>query len=330
MTVEFEKISVQQILVFSEIVNEASLLQKEFIEKTYLRSATHFDETVKLLQELGLIETKENKVVPKPKYAEFLIGLKEYPRPNERVKKFIIEYLISRKTSFSEYLNDFFSQFHYKNKQYEFAPNVSQRLKYSGLRNFLIDLEFMYLDSTETKYIIAEACSSTYAAFKQSNQVSPEVFFRAQQRKDEIGKAAELQIIKYEKERLSQLPDLVRKIEHTALRDVSAGYDIKSFDGKLGEDGNPTQRYIEVKAVSSQDYGFYWTRNEIEKSESYRHIYYLYLLPVKRKNEFDIDNLKMINDPFVNVFRNRKEWIQTCESIAFSLIADTENKVEET
>lgn len=322
MTVEFEKISVQQILVFSEIVNQSSLLQKEFIEKTYLRNATHFDETVKFLQELGLIETKEKKVVLKPKYEEFLIGLKEVRRPKEKVKKFIIDYFVSRKTSFSEYLNEFFSQFHFKNKQYEFTPNASQRLKYSGLRNFLIDLEFMYLDSTETKYIIAEAYSPTYAAFKQSNQVSPKEFLRAQQRKDEIGKAAEIQIIKYEKERLSQLPNLVKKIEHTALRDVSAGYDIKSFDGKLGEDGNPIQRYIEVKAVSSQDYGFNWTRNEIEKSEYYNQDYYLYLLPVMGKNAFDLKALKIIKDPYSNIYEQGSEWARTCEVLAFSLTRD--------
>ena len=322
MTVEFEKISVQHILVFSEIVNESSLLQKEFIEKTYLRNATHFDETVKFLQELGLIETKENKVALKPKYEEFLIGLKEDPRPEEKVKKFIIDYFVSRKASFSEYLNEFFSQFHFKNKQYEFAPSAFQRLKYSGLRNFLIDLEFMYLDSTETKYIIAETYSPTFAAFKQSNQVSPEEFLRLQQRKDEIGKAAEIQIIKYEKERLSKYPDLVKKIEHTALRDVSAGYDIKSFDGKLGEDGNPIQRYIEVKAVSSQDYGFYWTRNEIEKSEYYNQDYYLYLLPVVGKNAFDLKALKIIKDPYSNIYKQGSEWARTCEVLAFSLTRD--------
>lgn len=319
MTVEFEKISIQHILVFSEIVNESSLLQKEFIEKTYLRNATHFDETVKFLQELGLIETKENKIALKPKYEEFLIGLKEDPRPKEKVKKFIIDYFVSRKAYFSEYLNEFFSQFHFKNKQYEFTPSASQRLKYSELRNFLIDLEFMYLDSTETKYIIAEACSHTYAAFKKSNQVSPEKFLRAQQRKDEIGKEAEIQIIKYETERLSQLPNLVKKIEHTALRDVSAGYDIKSFDSKLGEDGNPIQRYIEVKAVSSQDYGFYWTRNEIEKSEYYNQNYYLYLLPVMGKNAFDLKALKIIKDPYSNIYKQGSEWARTCEVLAFSL-----------
>ena len=322
MTVEFERISVQQILVFSEIVNQSSLLEKEFIEKSYLRNATHFDETVKFLQELGLIEIKENEVILKHKYEETIIGLKENRRPKEKVKEFIIDYFVSRKTSFSEYLNEFFSQFHFKNNQYEFKPSVSQRLKYSGLRNFLIDLEFLYLDSTETKYIIAEAYSHTYAAFKQSNQVSPEEFLRAQQRKDEIGKAAEIQIIKYEKERLSQLPNLVKIIEHTALRDVSAGYDIKSFDGKLGEDVNPIQRYIEVKAVSSQDYGFYWTRNEIEKSEYYNQDYYLYLLPVMGKNTFDLKALKIIKDPFSNMYKQGSEWAHTCEVLAFSLTQD--------
>ena len=117
---EFEKISVQQIFVFSEIVNESSLSQKEFIEKTYLRNATHFDETVNFLQELGLIETKENHIVLKPRYKELLNELKEVRRPKEKVKKFIIDYFISRKTPFSEYLNEFLSQFHLKNKQYEF------------------------------------------------------------------------------------------------------------------------------------------------------------------------------------------------------------------
>ncbi len=325
MIVEFEKISVQHILVFSDIVNKSSLLQKEFIEKTYLRNATHFDETVKFLQELGLIETKENQIVLKPKYEEFLIDLKEVQRPKEKVKKFIIDCFISRKTSFPEYLNEFFSQFHFKNKQYEFTPSASQRLKYSGLRNFLIDLEFIYLDSTETKYIIAEACSPTFAAFKQSNQVSPEEFLRVQQKKDEIGKAAEIQILGYEKQRLCEYPHLVEKIEHTAMYDVRAGYDIKSYE-ELAENGKPTPRYIEVKAVSFIDYRFYWSRNEIEKAGFYRQSYYLYLLPVKDRNAFDMKGLRIINDPYVNVMKNEHEWAQTYESLAF-VLASTINKI---
>ena len=258
MIVEYEKISVQQILVFSEIVNEYSLLQKEFIEKAYLRNAIHFDETVKFLQELGLIETKDSKVVLKPKYEEFLIGLKEVRNPKEKVRKFLIDHFVNLKTSFSEYLNEFFSQFQFKDKQYEFTPSASQKLKYSGLRNFLIDLEFINFDSTETKYVIAEDYSQTYAAFIQSNKISIEEFLRAQQRKGEIGKAAEIQIIKYEKERLSQLPDLLEKIEHTALKDVSAGYDIKSFDGKFDEDGYPIQRWSDPNFPFSETQKRVW------------------------------------------------------------------------
>jgi len=319
---QFEKLSVNQILVFSEIVNESSLFQKEFVEKRYLRNSQNFGETVEFLQELNLIKISENNIILKPKYKRFLEDFKGAHKPREITKEFILNSFINHKTPFSEYLGKFFSHFHLKDKHYEFTPSVSERLKYSGLRNFLIDLEFLYLDSTETKYIIAEAYSPTYAAFKQSNQVSPEEFLRAQQRKDEIGKAAEIQIIKYEKERLSQLPDLVKRIEHTALRDVSAGYDIKSFDGKLGEDGNPIQRYIEVKAVSSRDYGFNWTRNEVEKSEYYNQDYYLYLLPVVGKNAFDLKSLKIIKDPYSNIYEQGSEWARTCEVLAFSLTRD--------
>ena len=117
----------------------------------------------------------------------------------------------------------------------------------------------------ETKYIIAEACSPTFTAFKQSNQVSPEEFLRVQQRKDEIGKAAERKVLEFEKERLSEFPVLAERIEHIALKDVAAGYDIKSFDPKPTESGDAIPRFIEVKAVSLCDYRFVWTINEIEK-----------------------------------------------------------------
>ena len=321
---EFEKISVQQIFVFSEIVNESSLSQKEFIEKTYLRNATHFDETVNFLQEQGLIETKENQIVLKPRYEKFLIDLKEVRRPKEKVKKFIIDYFIGRKTPFSEYLNEFLSQFHLKNKQYEFTPSASERLKYSGLRNFLIDLEFIYFDSTQIKYVVTDEYFSAFAELRESYQLSVGEFLKIRQKKEEIGKAAELEIIEYEKERLSQFPRLAEKIEHTAIKNVAAGYDIKSFEGKLNESANGVPKYIEVKAVSIWDYGFNWTRNEIEKAKLYKGNYYIYLLPVVGKNRFDLKGLRIIRDPYKNIYKNKNEWVRTEELLGFSLSEGSE------
>ena len=46
------------------------------------------------------------------------------------------------------------------------------------------------------------------------------------------------------------------------------------------------------------------------------------------KNTFDLKTLKIIKDPYSNIYKQGSEWVHTCEVLAFSLIADTENKVE--
>ena len=294
-------------------------MQKEFIEKGYLRHALNFEETIEFLQELHLIEDRAGQIILKPKYRNLLKDLKEAEKTKEVVKKFIVKSLINERTHFSEHLNEFLRQFRLINNQYEFAPSVSERLEYSGLRNFLIDLEFLYLDSSEKKYVIAEEYWHAFSKLKRQKKLSPDEFLKIQRSKEEIGREAEFKIIEYEKGRLFKFPNLVEKIEHISLKDVTAGYDIKSFDATIDEKGNAAPRFIEVKAVSPWNYRFNWTRNEIEKSEFYHRNYYLYLLPVTGKKKFDFDNLKVIRDPYLKIYKNKNGWICTYELLTFSL-----------
>ena len=316
---QFNKISVNQILVFSEVVKEYSLLQKDFIEEQYQRSVSNFGQTVEFLRELDWIEVAENQIILKPKYKDFLRNLKASRETKETIKKFIIDRIMASKTSVRECFSEFFSQFRLINEHYEFIPTVSERLKHSGLRNFLIDLGLLCLDSSETKYIVVNDYSTVCAELQESSHISPDEFAKMRLANEEIGRAAELKIIEYEKEQLSQFPHVAEKIEHIAAYDVRAGYDIKSYE-VLIQNGLHKPKYIEVKAVSLIDYQFVWSRNEIEKSGLYRQNYYLYLLPAKGKNEFDMENLKIINDPYINILNNKDEWTKTVESFAFSLI----------
>jgi hypothetical protein len=320
---QFDKISVNKILVFSEVVNEYSLLQKDFIEEQYQRIASNFGQTVEFLRELDWIEVTQNQIILKPKYKDFLKNLNESHKPRETVKKVIIGCLAGPKTSFSEYFYEFFSRFRLINEHYEFTPTVSERLKYSGLRNFLMDLGWLYLDSSETKYIVVNDYSMLCSELQASYQLHPSKFLKMRLANEEIGKAAELKIIEYEKERLSRFPHLAEKIEHTAKYDVRAGYDIKSYE-MPAENGPHKPKYIEVKAVSLVDFQFIWSINEVEKSGLYRQNYYLYLLPVKGENEFDMEHLKIINDPYINILNNKDEWTKTVESFSFSLIPSVE------
>ena len=140
------------------------------------------------------------------------------------------------------------------------------------------------------------------------NKVSPEKLKRIIEERERIGKYAELEIVEYEKSRLSFRKELLSRIEHVSLEDTTTGYDIKSFT----VDGNVvSERFIEVKAISAIEKRFYLSRNEVEKSKQYRKNYYLYLLPVLGKNKFDLNNLLIIQDPSYVVFNSNK-WQVTC------------------
>lgn len=316
---QFENISLKQILVFSEIINSSSLLKTEFIKKKYLRSATDFDEISSFLKELGLVKIRKTQIVLNPKYKVFLKKLKNLQLKQQMVQQFFISNLILKTNSFSGYLNEFFSHFHWKDGRYKFKPSTSQRLRYSGLRNFLMELEFLYLDSKNKEYIISDIYPIAYTELRDTNKLSMDEFKQVMQRKAQIGYDAEVQIIEYEKERLSNFPFLVEKIDHTSIKDVMAGYDIESFEAKLGKNEKPIPRFIEVKAVARCNYKFYWTKNEIEKAEFYNRNYYLYLLPVVGEKKFDIRTLRIIKDPYSKVYKNKNEWIRTEELFAFSL-----------
>jgi|ETNmetMinimDraft_13_1059891.scaffolds.fasta_scaffold38045_2 hypothetical protein len=314
---QFKNISLKRILVFSEIINSSSLLKTEFIKTRYLKSATDYDEIFSFLKELGLVKTRKTQIVLNPKYKVFLKMLKNLQWKQQMVQEFFINNLILKTNSFSGYLNEFFSHFHCKDGRYKLKPSTSQRLRYSGLRNFLMELEFLYLDSKNKEYIISDIYPIAYTELRDTKKLSVDEFKQVMQRKAQIGYDAEIQIIEYEKERLSNFPFLVEKIDHTSIKDVMAGYDILSWEADQQE-GKAVPRHIEVKGVSMTDSRFYWSRNEIEKAKELTGRYYLYLLPVIGNKVFDMDGLKIIPNPIVGVFDNSKSWDRQVETYLFS------------
>ena len=309
---KFEKISLKQIKVLSKIIAKSTLKEREFIKEKYLKMSSNFEDTVEFLNMIGLIVTRRNRISPRPLYQSILKKEKE-------IEKFLIEKFIVQKNPLTECLFEFFSLFRLINKRYEFKPNTAQRLKYSGLRNFLIDLGFIFYDSAHKKYVISDEYFPVYSELRKRNQLSLDKFLKIIQKQDKISKAAELEIIKYEKNRLSKFPHLAKKVEHLSEKNVLAGYDIKSFTEKNEKNTNPSPRYIEVKAISPRKHRFFWTRNEIDSAKLYKQNYYLYLVPVLSSKKFDINNMIIIKNPYQNVYKNEKNWFRRIELIEFSL-----------
>jgi hypothetical protein len=315
---QFEKISLKQIMILSEILVKSALQEFEFIKEKYLKMSENFEETVEFMNKIDLIAKSRNKISPKPIYHSILKKKKEYYKKEEEMKEFLVNIFIVKKNPFTDYLIEYLSLFKLIDHRFEFKSRTIQRLKFSGLRNFLIDLGFIYLDSNQKKHVISDDYFETFSELRKSYQLSLNEFLRIFQKREKLSKTAEIEILNYEKKRLSKFPNLAKKVKLMSEKNILAGYDIKSFTENDKNNRNPCPRYIEVKAVSSKDFRFFWTRNEINSSKLYKQNYYLYLVPVLSMVRFDLDNIVIIRNPYLNVYKNKDKWLRKVELIEFT------------
>jgi hypothetical protein len=85
---------------------------------------------------------------------------------------------------------------------------------------------------------------------------------RKQERNSEVGQLGEAFALEYERWRLTEYPELAKKIVHVSLKDDTLGYDIQSFE----TDGRA--RYVEVKATEGPlSTRFFISSNEIACAE---------------------------------------------------------------
>jgi hypothetical protein len=122
--------------------------------------------------------------------------------------------------------------------------------------------------------------------------------------RETIGGAAEEFVLSYERERVGK--DFEHLVDHVSVRNVAAGYDIKSVT--LSGRRSTVPRYIEVKAVSDATLTFYWTANEIKVAALLGEDYYLYLLPVTRQGQFRRERLQVIKNAHAAVLGPNAEW----------------------
>lgn len=119
-----------------------------------------------------------------------------------------------------------------------------------------------------------------------------------------LGTKAENAVVEFEKQRLRKLgkfahAELVKRI---SVLNVSAGYDIESFDGN--SDTFEPNRFIEVKATQSDEIRFYWTSNELKVAKHKRGSYWIYMMK-KFNEQLPTENIPiMIQDPSQKIEKN--------------------------
>lgn len=296
----FNQINLSKISILLDIIrNTIKKNDLNYIQTRYEDSATNFDSVLKFLIDLKVIKLNGATL-------SLNSNLLESQNISD-VRLFIINQLLSKRGRYYREINEFFSKFVILDEYFTYEPSLKNRLKYSGLRNLLINLEV--IDAENGRYSIYQHY------FTKVMEMIIKSFSLSELKKkldenNKIGLKVERIVFKLEKEKFSDNPGLCKKIEHTSLTNCAAGFDILSFVSKTNQ--APFKRkFIEVKAVSADDYTFFLTKSEYEIAKSLRNRYYIYLVKIKSNGERVL--IEEIQDPLANIFQNDKGWEYSTE-----------------
>ncbi len=308
--INFERITWQQLLTLSKVIHSSSSLSLRIIARWYNSESTNFSDTLEFLEKIGVIKIKDNIIKPD-------VALKRIVGTNDQlIKQFLVDVLFRKKNILRKYLGDFIDHFELYDDYYKFTPTIQERLKYSGIRNFLIGLGVLRFESQTNSYLIKK---ELMVNFPDKNKVlTYHKFEKILKSKKELGFAAEVLVYKLEKGNFKNKPHIQARIRHISLENVMAGYDIKSFEQR--KDRGLIPKYIEVKAVSEHDWKFYWSTNEINKAKQLGNNYHLYLIPVNNGEILNTSSWRQIKNPYREVFLNKQRWEQQIEAISFTTI----------
>jgi hypothetical protein len=312
MKTPFYKIKLSQLYNLCNILAETKIHQLSYIKGKFLENSLGFEETLSFLVDLKIITRTSTELIPSKSFFKSFSSITTF-------KNQLLLALLSTKGSIHEQVRLFLVNFRKEKGEIFFNPTSTEKLKYSDIRNILIELEFIKVHEVSNKYSINPNYYNFFFDNVSNKGTSSETLKNKLEENDDIGLKAEEAIIEFELKRLTNILINKRELEHTSKINVLAGYDIKSFENYLDNNFNKIVRYIEVKAVSSQDYKFFWSRNEKETAYILGENYYLYLLPVTTYNTFDLNKIKIINDPYKNIYMKQNEWTQTEECISFSI-----------
>lgn len=302
-TTVFTGLRLRQILVMLQILDDAKHKTREYIQRRYLEQAEDFEVTLDFLIELSAIRVKGEELI-----LSELLASKSTQKDVDNVRRLVIDLIVRHKNKYSSEAFAYLSLFEINSEgRAIYKPSDDERSEQSAVRNFMMDLEIVSFDEITESYMITPGHSATFAAAicGPFATLSGERLREIKRGQEEIGFAAELEIVSFERKRIG--PKYASEVDHIAERNVAAGYDVRSIT--IHEDGVVFPRYIEVKAVPTRTLQFFWTENEQKVAKTFSSWYYLYLLPVGKGGTFLIEDLRILENPHSSVLNSPDEWI---------------------
>lgn len=292
----FEGVSLRAVVALVRAIQVSSLRTQQRIERVFSKSAEGFAAVLSFCRRLGIVRVSDGSLT---------VGAEVPGATGDAFSEYVLHRLFGGRNRYRSEVYRFLRRFRIKDGEVSYASPISRRWHERACRNFLMEIKLVVHRPDRGEYLLSSEHVSTYAAARDSSgNTSPAALQAAMRARSKVGLAAEVAVMRFEKSRVG--PDLAGEVKHIGLTNVAAGYDIRSVTTGAGSQGMP--RYIEVKAVSAESFSFYWSRNEVDLAEVLGQHYYLYLLPVDRRGNFDFAALKMIADPHVVVMGSPSDW----------------------
>ncbi len=289
-------------------------VRDRFYNKT-IEGRTVFDGCLPLAQMIGALQINEEGVI--------IIDSKISAFPNN--EKYLCHKFLEK--MFSSLQNDdvfhtVFSPLHLSYDIIYRSPQISIDafgLRYTNFKRLLIDFGFLqpHPDHEISKLFIDAKFKKLFDTYLlpdiKKRKTGLDELRKILEQKQEYGEQAEIFVVDFEKRRLSGSPK-AESVEKISDYDVSAGYDIVSYDGPASSEYD---RFIEVKSFT-EDPSFYWSRNEMDVAKVKRDRYFLYLVDRDKMNEDGFVPI-IIQNPYTEVIKNETKWHMRPEKYFVSL-----------
>ncbi len=293
----FEGLEWRNVLVMLSVLRGIGYTRKEHIKKRYNEHASRFEETLAFMVGLRAVNEEEGHV-------QSLNTM--HAGSEDEGRSWLIKRLFTFRNRYRTQIFRYLRGFHIVNGEPIYHPSPVFRHHQSHVRNFLMEMGIIRHDEQRDCYFITpEQLNLFILSQENANKRTPEAVAANHRARESIGLAAEMAVMTYERDRVGK--KYVDRVEHIAIKNAAAGYDVRSVT--FNKDGELVPRYIEVKAVSIPSLQFYWTRNEVRTAELLAEWYYLYLLPVINNGRFAIDELEIIANPHTTILQSINVWL---------------------
>lgn len=288
-------IELRNIQYLLAVLRKSKLRNRAYVRQQFLDGGTQFDETISFLVKLGVVSATENE----------LLLIEESWLPDHVKGNALIERILARRGPLRSEMVAYLRHYKVKDGSVTFSPSDEERSEQVGVRNLLMELELVTYDESNRHYQLDTAYSQLLlVALRRESPTSPDQIQVAVSAQHDLGAYVESWVVEYERRRVGE--NWSHRVEHVALDDASAGYDIRSVTVLSQCELFP--RLIEVKGVSANNLCFYWSANEVRVAETLGSWYWLYLVPIDSAGECDVTQLRMINDPVQKILCSPDEW----------------------